>query len=132
MKHKILFCVDVKICFKKLTFYFSFKKLIIIFALKILIRNTNYQNNVSKQNKAEFWLVKNLGLDQPTTRPQACRFVDEQDRPEFTEAYFGKITISDIYRTQFRIEIYNLFWWTRRRIPHRNQESIGKTSRKRH
>ena len=75
MKHKILFCVDVKICFKKLTFYFSFKKLIIIFALKILIRNTNYQNNVSKQNKAEFWLVKNLdlGLDQPTTRPQPCR-----------------------------------------------------------
>ena len=54
MKHKILFCVDVKICFKKLTFYFSFKKLIIIFALKVLIRNTNYQNNASKQNKAEF------------------------------------------------------------------------------
>ena len=64
--------------------------------------------NKTKQNSD--WLrIWNLGLDQPTTRPQACRFVDEQDRPEFTEAYFGKITISDIYRTQFRIEIYNLF-----------------------
>ena len=70
MKHKILFCVDVKICFKKLTFYFSFKKLIIIFALKILIRNTNYQNNVSKQNKAEFWLVKNLEFGSGPTNNQ--------------------------------------------------------------
>ena len=54
MEHIILFRVDVKIRFKKHSFDFSFKKLIMIFALKILIRNTNYQNNVSKQNKAEF------------------------------------------------------------------------------
>ena len=58
MEHIILFRVDVKIRFKKHSFDFSFKKLIMIFALKILIRLSKQLKTmlVNKTKENSDWL----------------------------------------------------------------------------